>query len=100
MKAVITLCAALALAPAFAEDLVAREGNDSVRLASAPCENQTVLKLVEPNTHSEYKAATATVQGQSFVACWRAMGNVAHLVYEDGDQGIIPIGELKAELTA
>ena len=101
MKAALTLCAAaLALAPAFAEDLVAREGNDSVRLASTPCENQTVLKQVEPGTHGEYKSASATVQGQNFVACWRAMGNVAHLVYEDGDQGIIPIGELKPELAA
>ena len=100
MKAAIALCAALTLAPAFAEDLVAREGDDSVRLASAPCESQTVLKQVDANAQSEYKAASATVQGQKYVACWRAMGNVAHLIYEDGDQGIIPLGELKPELSA
>lgn len=100
MKAAIALCAALALAPALAEDLVAREGNDSVRLADAPCESQGILKLVEPNTHTEYKAAFAVVKGEKFVACWRAMGNVAHLIYEDGDQGIIPMQELKPELSA
>ncbi|TWO72847.1 hypothetical protein FN976_00965 [Caenimonas sedimenti] len=100
MKAAIALCTALALAPAFAEDLVAREGNDSVRLADAPCQNQVIMKLVEPSTHGEYKAASATVQGQNFVACWREMGSVAHLVYEDGDQGIIPMVELKKEISA
>lgn len=99
MKAAIALCAALAFAPAFAEDLVAREGNDSVRLADAPCENPVIMKLVEPEAHTEYKAASATVQGQNFVACWRAMGSVAHLVYEDGDQGIIPMVELRKEIS-
>jgi hypothetical protein len=28
------------------------------------------------------------------------VGNAAHLVYEDGDQGIIPANELKPDLTA
>jgi hypothetical protein len=28
------------------------------------------------------------------------MGNAAYLVYEDGDQGIIPARELKPELSA
>lgn len=99
MKAAIALCAALALAPAFAEDLVAREGDDSVRLADAPCESQVIMKLV-PESHAEYKKAQATVKGQSYVACWREMGNVAHLIYEDGDQGIIPMGDLKREISA
>jgi hypothetical protein len=99
MKAALVLCAAtLALAPAFADDLIAREGDDSVRLADAPCESQVIMKLV-PETHGEYKKASAVVKGQNYVACWREMGNVAHLIYEDGDQGIIPMVELKRELT-
>jgi hypothetical protein len=39
-------------------------------------------------------------QGQRYQACWRMMGNAAYLVYEDGDQGIIPAAELKPDLTA
>jgi hypothetical protein len=39
-------------------------------------------------------------QGQRFQACWRLVGNAAHLVYEDGDQGIIPTTELKPDMTA
>ena len=98
-KFAMALCAALAFAPAFADELVAREGNDSVRLADAPCQSQVIMKLVEDSSPTEYKAASATVQGQQFVACWRDMGSVAHLVYEDGDQGIIPMVELKKELS-
>jgi len=94
------LCAALAAAPVFAEQLVARQGDDSVRLADSPCQSEQVLGRLSPQSHDEYKSATAVFQGQNFVACWRVMGNVAHLVYEDGDQGIIPIAELKRELVS
>ena len=100
MKAValIALSAALA-APVFADELVARKGCESVRLSDSACSSQLVLGRLGPNAQEEYKAATAHFQGQNYVACWRVMGNVAHLIYEDGDQGIIPMQELKPELT-
>lgn len=99
MKAFV-LCAVLAAAPAFAlaDDLVARQGDDSVRLNDAPCASENVLGRLPVEAREEYKSASAQLQGQSFSACWREMGNVAHLVYEDGDQGIIPMQELKREL--
>jgi hypothetical protein len=100
MKAAFALCAALVLVPAFADELVIRTGNDSVRLADAPCESQGVLQHMEPAMHVQYKAAYAVVQGEKFVACWRALGSAAHLIYEDGDQGIIPMSDLKRELSA
>ena len=102
MKAV-ALCAAIAAlvaAPAFAEDLVARQGNDSVRLSEASCQSKLVLSRLEPQTHEQFRAASAEFQGQNFVACWRMVGNVAWLLYEDGDQGIIPMVELKRELVS
>lgn len=102
MRAVV-FCAALAAcaaAPSFAQELIARQGDDSVRLSDTACSSQEVLRRIEPGAAGEYKAASAVFQGQRFTACWRMMGNVAHLVYEDGDQGIIPVQELKPELTA
>jgi hypothetical protein len=102
MKAVV-FCAALAtfaVAPAFAQELVARQGDDSVRLSDTSCKSEQVLRRIEPAAAGEYKEASAVFQGQRFTACWRMMGNVAHLVYEDGDQGIIPVRELKPELAA
>ena len=100
MKAVAIVAAVAALTtPVFADQLVARQGNDSVRLSDAACKSELVLARLEPGAQDKYRAATAEFQGQNFVACWRAMGGVAHLVYEDGDQGIIPMQELKPELT-
>jgi hypothetical protein len=101
MKAVV-FCAALAAfaAPSFAQELVARQGDDSVRLSDSACSNEQVLRRLDPTKAGEYKAASAMFQGQRFTACWRMMGNVAHLVYEDGDQGVIPAQELKPELAA
>jgi len=103
MKAAV-LCAALAAAfasvPSFAQELVARQGDDSVHLSDSACKSVLVLSRLDPAIAGEYKAASAMFQGQRFTACWRMMGNVAHLVYEDGDQGIIPAAELKPDLTA
>jgi hypothetical protein len=104
MKAVVfcaaALAAAFAAAPSFAQELVARQGDDSVRLSDTACKSELVLRRLDPANADEYKAASAVFQGQRFNACWRMMGNVAHLVYEDGDQGIIPVAELKPELAA
>jgi len=99
MKAFV-ICAVLAAAPAFAlaDNLVARQGDDSVRLNDAPCASEQVLGRLPVEARQEYKAASAQLQGQNFSACWREMGSVAHLIYEDGDQGIIPLQELKREL--
>jgi len=99
---VLVICAALAAAatPVFAEELVARQGDDSVRLSDAACRSDQVLARIERNSAEQYRAASAVFQGQRFQACWRMVGNAAHLVYEDGDQGIIPASELKPELTA
>ena len=100
MRFALLCAAALAAAPAMSQDLVARQGNDTVRLADGPCTSQQVLARLRPELHSEFKAAMAVVEGRSFEACWRPAGNAAHLLYEDGDQGIVPLTDLKPDLTA
>ena len=97
---VILLCAAFAAAPAFAGDLVARQGGDIVHLADAPCTSQQVLSRLEPRLQDQFKAATAIVQGRTFAACWRLTEGGAHLLYEDGDQGLVPLQDLKPEMSA
>lgn len=101
MKAIV-FCAALttAAAPAFSQDLIARQGDDSVRLSEDACKSELVLARLEPGMHGQFRAASAVFQGQRFQACWRMMGGAAYLVYEDGDQGVIPATELKPELSA
>ena len=58
MKAVV-FCAALAsfaVAPAFAQDLIARQGDDSVRLSDDSCKSKLVLSRLEPGLAGEFKA--------------------------------------------
>jgi len=95
------LCAAALLAtPALADELVASNGNDSVRLSDGPCTSQEVLNRLKPQFHSVLKEASAVVRGQSFKACWILAGDSAHLLYEDGDQGLIPLADFKAPKSA
>ena len=75
MRFALLCAAALAAAPAMSQDLVARQGNDTVRLADGPCTSQQVLARLRPEFHSEFKAAMAVVEGRSFEACWRPAGN-------------------------
>lgn len=71
-----------------------------IRLADVPCANAGVLEIVPAQFQSEYMQASAVVHGQTFSACWRKAGAMVHLVYEDGDQGLVPLTDLKAELQA
>lgn len=95
----VLLCLAVAAAPALAGNLVAQQGGDSVRLADEPCTSEIVLGRLDPRLHSQYKAASAVVQGRTFAGCWRKTGAVAHLLYEDGDQGIVPMADLRPEMS-
>lgn len=92
------LCAALVVAPAFANDMVAYSGRDSIHLSDTPCSNEQVLGQLPRQMHAHFRAASAVLEGRSFAGCWRVMGNAAHLVYEDGDEGLIPLSDLKPAL--
>lgn len=95
-KTIASICTACALvAPALAAELVATEGQDTVRLAETACTNTTVLEQADPEIRPLLRAATAELQGRNFVACWRPTAAGAHLIYEDGDQGLVPLTHLR-----
>ena len=79
-----------------AQSLVARSGADSVRLSEQPCPVQIHDKLPAPPDF--FKAALVHFRGVHYIACWRLVGISAHLVYEDGDQGLIPMAEFKEDV--
>jgi hypothetical protein len=96
------LCAAAALvaAPALADELVASNGQDSVRLTDKPCSSDQVLQRLTPRLRELMRDANATVNGQPFRACWVVDGDSAHLLYEDGDQGLIPLTDFRQPKSA
>lgn len=100
MRFALLCAAALVAAPALADELVASNGNDSVRLSNGPCTSQAVLNQLKPQFREAMHDATALVDGQSFKACWTVHGDAAHLLYEDGDQGLIPLTDFKIPKSA
>jgi hypothetical protein len=100
MKFALLCAAALLAAPAMADELVASNGNDQVRLSNGPCTSEEVLNRLKPQFRAALREASATLQGQTFKACWILEGSSAHLLYEDGDQGLIPLTEFKVPATA
>lgn len=99
MKRIALLClAAAAVAPALATELVSYEGGNTIRLADGACTNETVLARLDPQLHNFFKAASAVVNGRSFSACWSMTPAGAHLIYEDGDQGLVRRDSLKVLL--
>ena len=100
MKFALLCAAALVAAPALADELVASNGSDSVRLSDKPCSSEQVLQRLTPRFREVMRDATATVGGQMYRACWITNGDSAHLLYEDGDQGIIPLADFKQPKSA
>lgn len=95
------LCAALLAATATmaqTRDLVVNEGADSIRLTDAACASEAVLNRIEPDARPLFRSAAATLQGQRYTACWSVVSTAVYLVYEDGDQGLVPVSKLKVPL--
>ena len=95
MRFALFCAAALLAAPALADELVASNGNDSVRLSNTPCTSELVLNRLQPQMRGELRDAIAVVEGKTFKACWVVEGHAAHLLYEDGDQGLVPRRDFK-----
>lgn len=100
MRMILAAAALLAAFSAHAEVLTARNGGDSVRLTDEPCNSAVLAEKMPLFLREQFKAGTAIVDGQTYTVCWRWAGDDAHLLYEDGDQGIIPRRLFKPEIDA
>lgn len=91
------LAAACVSAGAFAQsnDLVAYQGTNAIRLMDAACTEAAVLERIEPAARQHFRSARATVDGKTYRACWGALPVAVVLVYEDGDQGMLPFSSLQ-----
>lgn len=96
----LILAACIAASPAVAADFVARQGQDVIRLTDEPCP-VSVIRHIPEGHRGHFRKAHASVNGKNYLACFaaRSDGMVA-LVYEDGDQGLIPIQLFKEDVGA
>jgi len=92
------LAVTLAAGAAMAADLVAYEGTDMIRLTRQACTNPAVLGRLDPQLQTQFRSANAVLQGQRYAACWSMTPTAAYLVYEDGDEGLVPLNKLEVPI--
>lgn len=96
---------ALALAAALAAlhpvparaDGIARLGDDWVRIMAAECKNEAVVAAIRLHDKNPagFFAAAGHIAGHDFAGCWMQAGEHIYLVWEDGDEGLVPNDLLK-----
>lgn len=94
----LAIVLSLSWGAALADEMIARNGKDTVRLTQAACHAEVLalVSAVYPASAERFRAAYAQVDGAEFRACWifRPDGKVL-LHYEDNDQGLIPVTEFE-----
>jgi hypothetical protein len=95
----LLIAAIFAAGPALAQtEMVARQGNDEVRIYDQKCETASVLRHIPEAQRKLFRKAMATIGGQRWYACYVIMQGGAYLVFEDGDHGFVPAGDFKEAL--
>jgi hypothetical protein len=88
IRFILFLVAALFCGRAFADDFIARQGADSVRLTAAACPAE-IAAVVPESWRDKAQAAHAIVNGKQYPACWAARSDGwVILQYADGDVGM------------
>lgn len=84
--------------PAHA-DSEARNGADFVRFTALPCSDAKVQALLRAAgaDPTDFRAASAVIGGQMFMACWRPdfQQSTALIMFDDGDTGAVPFAAIK-----
>jgi hypothetical protein len=87
------LCAssiAQAQSEAIQNEMIARQGSDSVRLTHQSCP-QEVLNHVDQGSRGHFRRAYVSFQAVDYVACWAMRSDgIVFVQYSDGDGGLIP----------
>lgn len=91
----LILAALLAASPAFAGDRVAKVGDDRIVLMDKPCPYASVLRHIKEEYRARFKKADTRIGGKRYFACYVVVDDLVMMVYEDGDQGIVPMSEFK-----
>jgi hypothetical protein len=92
MRSIIAALVAASFAVSANADeqvLIARNGENSVRIMKARCHAD--VRAAFPHTE-EWSQAVAVVNGQRYIGCWEVRGPVVVLQYLDGDVGAVPVG--------
>lgn len=91
MKRILTLIL-LMFAWGAQADLVARAGENELRLMHSPCVHAGILGQLKEEWRPQFKKAQAIVGGKLWFACWIDNQEGAYVVFfEDGDMAMYPV---------
>jgi hypothetical protein len=102
MKKTLMLAMAVALLPAAHAPRFARRirwwpgTGDAVRISTS----HAAMKACSRSSRrpcAQRCAMRRPGRGHRYHACWIVDGDSAHLLYEDGDQGLVPLADFKPE---
>lgn len=91
------LCLATFVSLAWPASLIARHGENWVRVQEGPCVNERILSMVKPDFHRLLKQGTGVFEGKPFGMCWFLNGPTVYVIWEDGDASEIPAGMFTKE---
>jgi hypothetical protein len=90
MRKLFCLLALLAF-PAWA-DLVAKDGENEVRLMMTPCRSAAILATIKPEHRDEFQAGQATFEGRGYTFCWGDTKEGAYwLAFDNGKHAVISV---------
>lgn len=95
LAAIAAVCVAL---PASSKaDSEARSGSSWVRITAQPCKDEKVTQHIPEAERKDWRAAKAEINGVAYSACWKPLyqQSMVLMKYEDGDDGLVPFGDLK-----
>lgn len=101
MRIFVAFLAAFCFSASASDSMVAHGPSDeTVRISHDACTDEAVIAQIE-RVAARYRKlfyeASATVDGKLFHACWLADGEYVHVLYEDGDHGMIPMSDFKPD---
>jgi hypothetical protein len=94
----LIVAAILAASPAFASDsMIARNGQNWLRLYDKPCSSEDVRALLRDKWKDKFRAAHSQANGQEFEACWLEKDGQVFVLFEDGDRLVLPRDAFKPD---
>jgi hypothetical protein len=96
MRNFIVAAALVAAGTSFASQ-TARLGDDWIRIFDSPCVSAETMMRIPPAMRDQFRKVQARIGGQTFFGCYVFRNDAVYVIYDDGDQGVIPLSAFKLD---
>jgi len=89
-KIIVFLTFVFALSYGHTASMRAKAPDGEITVSDQKCTNQAILARIPREVHDQILTAEVILNKQKYAACWHGMPQGVHLLYEDGDEGMVP----------